>query len=97
MAAVAVGSVGEGGARGGLAGVADCFREAHAEGGLFKGAYARALWMTIAFPIYFGLYDMTMAWLARKKRQPKLTAAAASAVGKRKDEEEEEEDDIVAE
>jgi len=47
-------------------GVVACFRSVHAEGGLFKGAGARATWMFIAFPIYFALYDATLAWLERR-------------------------------
>jgi solute carrier family 25 S-adenosylmethionine transporter 26 len=47
-------------------GLVACFRSVHAEGGLFKGAGARATWMFIAFPIYFALYDATLAWLERR-------------------------------
>ena len=66
MAAVAVGmSEGGGARRGGLVGVADCFREAHGEGGLFKGAYARALWMTIGsvWPTFFASRYDPLAFL----------------------------------
>lgn len=51
----------------GSRGLFACFRGVHAEGGLFKGAGARATWMLIAFPIYFALYDVTLAWLTRFK------------------------------
>lgn len=51
---------------GGGRGIFGCFRDVHAEGGLFKGARARAAWMLIAFPIYFALYDAALEWLERQ-------------------------------
>ena len=50
-----------------------CFRSVRAQGGLFKGAGARATSMLISFPIYFALYDATLLWLQRRSvtRNPK--------------------------
>ena len=56
-------------AAGAEGGVIACFRAAHAQGGLFKGAGARATWLLVAFPIYFALYDATLAWLAGRRRR----------------------------
>jgi len=55
------------GRRGG--GVLQCFREAHRESGLFAGAGARAWWLLICFPIYFGLYELSVASLQRWRRR----------------------------
>ena len=48
-------------------GLVACFRSVQEEGGLFKGAGARATSMLISFPIYFALYDATLLWLERRR------------------------------
>ena len=62
-----------------------CFREAHRESGLFAGAGARAWWLLICFPVYFGLYELSVASLQRWRRRraggsgPPAASAALTA------------------